>query len=296
MEEKSYKCFPLLAYSLDEAKEELNVDVKKLISWILDGKVRANVELYGYQCQSLTAVFANKETNLENAYKLFYKGGGEFLAKRSDNRYSNSSHQKELSHIFSTVSSKIVVRSFHLNDDKCSGQLDGYLNGLWQLNCTEELKDFLQYPGMRNELISVVPYITEGLYKNVVAKNDSNYIGGFLINLSYDDLSISKDDMARIWDHLKNKSSLDSLQDIDFKYENINTSKYDRKNLTQQAKQVIGAIIELVDPELNETPSTASEKIEKMLARKGLPGLSIGENYIEEAIKYYKKDSLSLKK
>ena len=270
--------------SIAGVAKALDIDREIILTWVLDGSIRACINYRTCFSDSLTysvAVLSNYTNIIE-----------EFKKYRNDELSINC----PLSLLLSTAHSTILINAHSVslitNDNSTSFSAD--LKGLWHIN---ELTDVeALYDNMNNDnptYVNIVPYIPDSIYNSGVDDEISDYILGFSVEASFDDIYISYEDILRIERYLIGSSDLLTLDASKPCGEEYCSDFTPTEQLSMAFIQLI-----LSNPNLGsefiEQPSSSLRLIESVLKREDNGQLNSTNNTFREAIaegKYLLKSS-----
>jgi len=268
------KRIPNIPLSIDGAAKALDIDREYILTWLLDGSIRACINYRTYFSDSLTYSVAvlSDYTNIMEEFK-----------KYRDDEFSRDC---PLSSLLSTVHSTISINAYSVplktNDNGTSFSAD--LKGLWHINELTDVEEL--YDNMINDnpaYVNIIPYIPDSIYNSGVNDEMADYILGFNVEVSFDDICISYEDILRIECYLSGGTDLLALDTSTPCSEQYCSDFTPTEQLSMAFIQLI-----LSNPNLGSTfiekPTSSLRLIEDVLEKGGHGQLNSTTNTFREAI------------
>lgn len=188
---------PKMPHSIDNAAKTLGIDKDNIITWILDGSIRACINYRTFYSDFLTysvAVLSDYTNTIED-YKQY----------RNDEFATDC----PLSNLLSTTHSTMLIHTYSVplkSNDNCV-PFSADLKGLWHIKDLEDVKALYDNP----TYVTLVPYLPYSIYNSDINDEMTDYILGFSIKASFDDIYISYEDVLRLEGYYYGNSDLLTL-------------------------------------------------------------------------------------
>jgi len=270
------KRMPNIPLSIDGAAKALDIDREYILTWLLDGSIRACINYRTYFSDSLTYSVAvlSDYTNIMEEFKRY--------------RDDEFSRDCPLSSLLSTVHSTISINAYSVplktNDNGTSFSAD--LKGLWHINELTDVEEL--YDNMINDnsaYVNIIPYIPDSIYNSGVNGGIADYILGFNVEVSFDDLCISYEDIRRIDEYLSSKGELGK----------VNSPKQAIEPKFTSIQQLAMVFIQLIESDSTlgsrtiKIPHSSLEFIERIRSRNNYPPLAIDSRAFGDLISLGKR-------
>lgn len=250
---------PKMPHSIDSAANVLGVDKDNLITWILDGSIRACINYRTFYSDSLTytAAVINSTPKIKEEYKIFLNDADKVDCP--------------LSGLLSTPYSIVSINPHSVSVDKQGSEISfsADLKGLWHISCLDDLAEL--YDGLSGGKIPVmiVPYIANDIYSSYINEEMDDFITGFEIDISFNEICISYEDLLRIFNYLNHDNELKNLNN-EFLCEDVIKA---RKIFppSETANMILVQVLQAYCPfyqDLLDEPRGALAKLEKDFIKK----------------------------
>jgi len=253
MNENSKLRIPNIPQSIDATAKILKTHKENVVSWLLDGTIRACINYRTTFSDDLTYTVGviNSDINVIEKYK-------EFLNDETLNC--------PLSHAFSTLHSTISINPYSvpskITDNVIPFSAD--LKGLWHISNLEDVASLYTEADSIKIEVNILPYIPDAIYDSYVNEEVDDYINGFVVEALFNDIFISYEDIVRLDNYLNHCTELFKLKDKVLIDNNIKTKKNypptDVANMT--LVQVLQAYCPFYE-ELLKEPRGALARLEK---------------------------------
>jgi len=273
---RAKKRIPEMPHSIDAVARVLEVDKEIIVTWVLDGSIRACINYRTEYVNHLTYSVAvlGDVTSVIKQYKSFLN--------------DESTVNCPLSKLLSTPLSKISIYSSSVaivEKDSCIS-FSADLKGLWHINeliGVEELYDNTANDSLT--YVNIVPYIPDAIYNSDVNEGMPNYLLGFGVEISFDDICISYEDILRVENYLLGKSELIAL-DAAKPCELSSQHQFDFTPTEQLSMAFVQLIISnpLLGSKFIENPHSSLKQIEYKLRDSKIEQLNSNDSTFSKSI------------
>ncbi|MCG6202754.1 hypothetical protein [Psychromonas antarctica] len=198
-----------------------------------------------------TVATINSDINIKEKYEQFLK--------------NTDATDCPLSSLFSTQHSTMSINAYSvsLNTKDNLIPFSADLKGLWHINDLAEVANLYDAPNGIKKYITVVPYIPNAIYDSYKNGEMDDYITGFEVETSFDDISISYEDIIRFDNYLNHKKELSNLDGDSSIHNEIETKK--NYPPSEQASMILVQVLQAYCPfyeELLKEPRGALARLE----------------------------------